>query len=225
MKTKAIAYLRCSTSEQAESGLGLDAQRARIIAYAALYDVEIVRFEVDAGLSGSSLKRPALQSALASLRDGTANALLVVKLDRLTRSVGDLSNLLSDYFADGQFALLSVSDQFDTRSAGGRLVMNIMASVGQWEKEVIQERTKAALSVKKQRGERVGGIPYGTMVGPDGKTLVPNFYERAIILGVTLQARQGKSFTEISAEAAAAGKFARNGRPFSIRQISAMVAG
>ena len=224
MKTRACAYLRCSTSEQAESGLGLDSQRARIIAYAALYDVEIVRFESDAGISGSSMDRAALQSALASLRDGTANALLVAKLDRLTRSVGDLNALLADYFSKGDFALLSVGEQFDTRSAAGRLVLNILTSIGQWEREVICERTTAALAVKRARGERVGGIPYGKRADESTKILLDAPNECETIALARGFAADGCRIAEIGRLLTAGKRFPRQGRHWSHRQIATMLA-
>lgn len=78
------------------------------------------------------------------LRAGKAEAILVVKLARLTRSVKDLGDLVERYFASGKWALLSVSEQIDTRSAAGRLVLNVLASVAQWEREATGERTSAA---------------------------------------------------------------------------------
>ncbi len=82
----------------------------------------------DAGHSAKSLDRPGLQRALGMLKAGDAEALLVVKLDRLTRSVVDLGTLVDHYFAPGKAALLSVGEQIDTRSAAGRLVLNTAPS-------------------------------------------------------------------------------------------------
>jgi site-specific DNA recombinase len=116
------------------------------------------------------------------LRANEAEAILVVKLDRLTRSVHDLGVLLDEYFTHPRFALLSVSENIDTRSAGGRLVLNVLASVAQWEREAIGERTKAALGVKRHRGQYTGGRPpYGWRLGTDGTTLDPDPAEQAVI--------------------------------------------
>ena len=144
MGTKAVAYVRVSTEKQADAGQSLDAQRAKVTAYAGLYDLELVEVIVDAGASAKTLDRPGLTRALAMLKSGEADALVVVKLDRLTRSVRDLGELVDRYFANGKAALLSVSEQIDTRSAGGRLVLNVLASVSQWEREAIGERTADA---------------------------------------------------------------------------------
>jgi hypothetical protein len=99
---------------------------AKVAAYAELYDLELVEVVVDAGASAKTLDRPGLVRALGMLRrGGEAEALLVVKLDRLTRSVRDLGELVERHFAPGKAALLSVGEQIDTRGAAGRLVLNI----------------------------------------------------------------------------------------------------
>jgi DNA invertase Pin-like site-specific DNA recombinase len=161
-----------STDKQADRGVSLDAQRAKVKAYAELYDLDSADVIVDAGESAKSLDRPGLQRALAMLKAGEADALLVVKLDRLTRSVVDLGSLVERYFAPGKAALLSVGEQIDTRSAAGRLVLNVLASVSQWEREAIGERTATAMQHKARQGEYTGGqAPYGRRIGPDGAQL------------------------------------------------------
>jgi DNA invertase Pin-like site-specific DNA recombinase len=157
-RTRTVAYLRVSTDKQADRGVSLDAQRAKVAAYAELYDLELVEVVVDAGASAKTLDRPGLARALGMLRKGgEAEALLVVKLDRLTRSVRDLCELVERHFAPGKAALLSVGEQIDTRSAAGRLVLNVLASVSQWEREAIGERTAAAMQHKAACGEFTGG--------------------------------------------------------------------
>ena len=165
---KAIAYLRVSTEDQAAKGVSLEVQRAKIAAYALLYELELVAVIEDAGASGKSLNRPGLQRALAMLEAAEAEALIVMKLDRLTRSVRDLGELVDRHFAPGRAALLSVGEQIDTRSAAGRLVLNVLTSVAQWERETIVERTTVALAPKRARGERIGAIPYGYRLAADG---------------------------------------------------------
>src|SRR5215472_11276059 len=172
-KTRAVAYLRVSTDKQADKGVSLEAQRAKVDAYAQLYELELVDVVVDAGLSAKTLDRPGLRQALEMLKARQAEALLVVKLDRLTRSVVHLGHLVEEYFADGKSALLSVGEQIDTQSAAGRLVLNVLASVSQWEREAIGERTAAAMQHKASLGEYTGGdLPYGYRLGPDGERLI-----------------------------------------------------
>lgn len=166
---KAIAYVRVSTEEQAREGVSLAAQEAKIRAYAELYDLELVDVVIDAGVSAKTLKRPGLQQALAALESGEAEAIIIAKLDRLTRSVADWNTLIERYFGK-TYALLSVADQIDTRTAAGRLVLNVLVSVAQWEREAIGERTAAALEQKKAQGEHIGGVAFGYRV--EGTELV-----------------------------------------------------
>jgi DNA invertase Pin-like site-specific DNA recombinase len=166
---KAIGYIRVSTDEQAREGISLAAQEAKLRAYAELYDLELVAIVTDAGLSAKTLNRPGLSQALAALDAGEAEALVIAKLDRLTRSVTDWGTLIDRYFAK-RCALLSVADQIDTRTAAGRLVLNVLVSVAQWEREAIGERTATALAHKKAMGEHVGAPAYGFAV--EGAELV-----------------------------------------------------
>ena len=96
-----------------------------IAAYAGLYGLELVAVVEDAGVSAKTLERPGLQSVLAMLRRGDVEAVVVAKLDRLTRSVR----------TEGNAALLSVNEPIDGRSAGGRMVLNLLATVSQWARE------------------------------------------------------------------------------------------
>ncbi len=150
-----IGYTRVSTEEQAREGVSLATQEAKLRAYAELYELDLVEVVIDAGQSAKTLARPGLQAALAGLEGGRAQALVVAKLDRLTRSVRDLGTLLETYFKS-RFNLLSVADQVDTRSAAGRFVLNLLTSVAEWERETIGERTAAALAHKKAQGVRLG---------------------------------------------------------------------
>jgi DNA invertase Pin-like site-specific DNA recombinase len=179
---KVIGYIRVSTEEQATNGQSLDAQRAKLEGYAVLYDLELVGIIVDAGISAKSLNRPGLQEALAQLRRGAADGLVIAKLDRLTRSVGDWQKLIDGYFCEkAGKQLFSVADSIDTRTAAGRLVLNVLLSVAQWERETIAERTADALQHKIRKGERCGKVRFGFNLAADGKTLIPNAQEQEAV--------------------------------------------
>jgi site-specific DNA recombinase len=221
-RRRVIAYVRVSTDKQAESGLGLEAQRAKVAGYCALYDAELVRVYEDAGASASTLDRPALAAALEELAAGRADALLIVKLDRLTRSTRDLGDLLDRAQREG-WALLSVSESLDTGTAAGRLVVGVLGAVAQWEREAIGERTAAALAAKAARGERVGAAPYGQRLAADGATLEADPDEaRAVALVAQLRA-DGLSVRAIAEELQARGVPARRGRwhPTTVARILA----
>ncbi|MGV8120676.1 MAG: recombinase family protein [Candidatus Xenobiia bacterium LiM19] len=156
---KILGYIRVSTEEQATSGCSLSAQAEKIRAYAELYELTLIDILEDPGQSGKSLERPSLRKALEMLKNGMAKGILVTKLDRLTRSVSDMDYLIREYFGDKspyEATLFSVADQVDTRTASGRLVLNVLMSVAQWERETIGERTKAALDHLKAQGKKLG---------------------------------------------------------------------
>ena len=193
VRMKVIGYIRVSTDEQAQGGVSLEAQRAKLEQYAELYDLDLVDVVVDAGVSAKNLHRDGLKAALGALDSGQAAGLLVAKLDRLTRSVRDLSDLLEKYFGT-KYALLSVAEKVDTSSAAGRMILNIMATVSQWEREVIGERTSAALQHKIAQGQHVGSPALGFQIN-EGQ-LEENQAELAVVDrisalradGMTLQA-------------------------------------
>jgi DNA invertase Pin-like site-specific DNA recombinase len=151
---KVIGYVRVSTEEQGRSGLGLDAQRATIAQTAAARGWE-VEWIVDSGASGKSLNRPGLQSALAKLKAHEADAIVVAKLDRLSRSVHDFSGLVLRAEREG-WAISVVDAGIDTTTAAGDLVAGVMVQVAQWERRAIGERTKAALAEARARGVQLG---------------------------------------------------------------------
>jgi DNA invertase Pin-like site-specific DNA recombinase len=223
--TRAVAYLRVSTEKQADKGVSLEAQRAKVEAYAQLYDLQLVEVVVDAGASAKTLDRPGLQRALQMLKARHAEALLVVKLDRLTRSVVHLGQLLEDYFAEGKWALLSVGEQIDTRSAAGRLVLNVLASVSQWERETIGERTSAAMQHKASVGEYTGGdFPYGYRLGPDGEKLIEDPEEQKALAAAQQLRGVGFSLRSVARELNAKGFRSRTGKPFAHVQVARMLA-
>lgn len=201
MKTpKAIGYVRVSTDEQATEGYSLAAQRAKLEAYASLHDLELVDVAADEGLSGKRAdNRPGLQRALGMLRRGEAHALVVLKLDRLSRSTRDVLDFVEGSDREG-WAVHSISEKLDTSSAAGRFVVTILAALAQMEREQIGERTSAAMSHMKRQGLRVGSIPFGFDLAADGRTLVPNAREQEIIAEARRLLASGWSRRRIAAE-------------------------
>lgn len=214
--TRVIAYIRVSTDKQEKSGLSLEAQRAKVVAYAAAYDLTLVDVLVDA-MTAKNLHRPVLRQALAALKAGKADALLVVKLDRLTRSVRDLGELIENHFGN-RADLLSVGDHIDTRSASGRLILNVLVSVAQWEREAISERTKAAAAVVRERGERWGAVPYGMALASQQegeRRLVPVPEEQEIVRRALDGRAAGMSLRAIASTLPTT----RTGSPWTAEQV------
>lgn len=232
-KTKVVGYVRVSTEEQAREGVSIDAQTSKIRAYCELYDLELVQMFIEAGASAKSLKkRPALQEALDHLSrssaQGYTSGLVVAKLDRLTRSVRDLDTLISTYFAENskcQASLFSVADQIDTRSASGRLILNILTSVAQWERETIGERTKDALAHKRSKGERISRrIPYGYQLADDGVRLEPCLTELEAARQAQHWHERGKPLRWIGSWLEGDGMLQRNGKPWHPSSIKTLLA-
>ena len=196
---KAVGYIRVSTQDQAESGLSLKHQEDKIKAYCEALDIDLMSIEVDAGHSGKSLNRPAMQKILSKIQAKQIEAVVILKLDRLTRSVRDLGFLV-ELFEKTGVALVSVQDSINTSTAAGRLVLNVLGSVSQWEREAIGERTKAALQVKKQQGQRVGQVPFGFKLAADGESLLPETNEQEILSVIRELRSSGLSYRKIAAE-------------------------
>src|ERR1043166_5229156 len=141
----AIGYARVSTDRQAEKGVSLDAQKSRIEAMAVVQERTLAEVIVDGGESAKNLNRPGLQRLLSLVQAGKVQAVIVAKLDRLTRSVKDLCSLL-ELFEKKGVALISVAESLDTSTAAGRLVITIMGAVSQWEREAIGDRKSTRLN-------------------------------------------------------------------------------
>ena len=139
---RVIGYTRVSTEEQSRSALSLESQETKIRAYCPIYDLDLVRIVSDPGCSGKDLDRPGMAEVLAALRrrKGGIDGVVIVKLDRLTRSIGDWDDLIREFFQPrAGKRLFSVGDSIDTGTAAGELVLNVLMAVAQWERKAIAE--------------------------------------------------------------------------------------
>ena len=150
-----IAYARVSTAEQANSGLGLEAQLAAIQAHATAHGLTVTHVYTDEGLSAKTLDRPQLTAALAALRNGETSGIIVSKVDRLSRSLTDLLGIVDNATREG-WRLVALDMGLDTATPAGRFTLSLLGAVGELERNLISERTKAALAAKKARGARLG---------------------------------------------------------------------
>lgn len=222
MNTKpAVGYVRVSTEQQAEGGESLALQETKIRAMAEVQGVELADVVVDGGASAKSLVRPGMERVLDLVRSRSVSKVIVYKLDRLTRSVRDLADVLALFERHG-VALVSVSENLDTGSAAGRLVLNVMASVAQWEREVIGERTREALASKRSKGQRVGAVPFGFQPGIDG-ALVENLREQTALRLARERRAAGASYQSIADELNRRGHRTRTGRPFAYQNVQNMI--
>lgn len=198
-------YVRCSTAEQAASGLGLQAQLDRAHAYVAALELGEgceVRVYTDAGESAGSTSRPALQALLADVRARRVAVVVVAKLDRLTRKVRDLLDLVATFERHGT-ALASVSERIDASSATGRLMLQLLGVFAEFEREQIRERTRVACAAKRARGEAHGFVPFGSR--DVAKRLAPVAAELDAIEVMRRMRGEGASLRDIAAELQARG--------------------
>jgi site-specific DNA recombinase len=219
---QAIGYVRVSTDRQAEQGVSLEVQEAKIRAMATVQGVDLDEVIIDGGESAKNLKRPGLERLLAMVNAGKVQAVIIAKFDRLTRSVKDLAALL-ELFEKKKVALVSVAESLDTGSAAGRLVITIMAAVSQWEREAIGERTRDALRHKRAQGERTGNVPYGFRVAPDGRHVEPDDAEQAAVSAITELRAQGHSLRRIAVTLNGRGHRTRRGTEWRLESVNRVV--
>ncbi|HJQ90479.1 MAG TPA: recombinase family protein [Acidimicrobiia bacterium] len=147
-----VAYCRVSTEEQAAEGFSIDGQADKLIAYAELHDLGEVTVVEDAGASGKNLERPGLQQVLSMIDRGHVEHLLVWRLDRLSRNLGDLI-LLADTFGKADVALHSFTERLDLSSATGRMFYNVLGSFAQFYREQLAENVVMGMSRAAREGK------------------------------------------------------------------------
>ncbi len=219
---KALGYVRVSTDKQAEQGVSLEAQEAKIRAMATVQGAALDDVIVDGGESAKSLNRPGLQRLLGLVNTGKVEAVIVAKLDRLTRSVRDLCGLL-ELFEKRKVALVSVAEALDTGSAAGRLVITIMGAVSQWEREAIGERTRDALNHKRSNGERVGNIRFGYRLCADGRHVEPDPGEQAALAAIRNLRQDGHTLRGIAAALNSRALRTRRGSAWRLEHVARII--
>lgn len=152
---RVLAYIRCSTIEQAESAAGMEAQRAAILAECERRNWPDPEFFEDAGESGASLDRPGLQAALVEIAGGGVDVLVTAKLDRLSRSVQNFAALMAWLTDELDTRLVVLDVDVDTASPAGALVAHVISATAEWERRVISARTRDGLRAIRARGGQI----------------------------------------------------------------------
>ncbi len=152
---RVVGYVRVSTGEQAVSGAGLEAQRRAIRDECARRRWDLVAICEDRGSSAKGLQRPGLTNALQTVESGGAEAILVAKVDRLSRSLTDFAGLMERSRRQG-WALVALDLGVDTTTPSGEMLANVLAVFAQFERRIIGERTRVALAVRRSEGVRLG---------------------------------------------------------------------
>ncbi len=196
----AVGYVRVSTSEQAQEGISLDAQREKLGLWASLHDRELISVHEDAGVSGSSIDhRPGVRAALdeACQRRG---ALVVHSLSRLGRSTRD-TLLIADRLSKARAELVSLSERIDTTSASGRMIFRLLAALCEFERDQVSERTQTAMRHLRRQGRRISRhAPFGWDLTPDERHVVENRREQSAITLMHRLRAKGVSYAAIGEE-------------------------
>lgn len=182
--------VRCAvyTRKSSEDGLdqeynSIDAQRDAGHAYIASQRAEgwiaVADDYDDAAFSGGNMERPALKRLMADIEAGRVDVVVIYKIDRLTRSLADFSKMVEVFERQG-VSFVSVTQQFNTTTSMGRLMLNVLLSFAQFEREVTGERIRDKIAASKRKGIWMGGVP---ALGYDvaNRRLIPNEAEAKII--------------------------------------------
>ena len=198
---RAVGYVRVSTDMQAADGLSLDAQVAAIEQYCAAHGYSLVRVCKDV-ISGGKDQRPGLQDALATLKRG-ADMLIVLKFDRLSRSIKHFCELYETYFKSGEKELVAIRESIRLDSSLGRALVGILLVFAQMEREATGERTREAIRHIRNMGYHFGRVPYGyrTEVAPNNprfRILVEEPEQQAVLQRIKAWVQQDIGITEIA---------------------------
>lgn len=157
MTNRVVGYIRVSTVDQAAHGAGMDAQRASISRACEYRDLDLIEIVADDGYSGKNMKRPGLERCLQMVRSGEVAGIMVTKLDRLSRSIKDFSDIMAASQREA-WRLIILEPDIDFSTPFGKLLANILASFAEFERDMISMRTKEGMAERKRQGARIGRV-------------------------------------------------------------------
>lgn len=175
-KRTTALYIRVSTDAQFEEGYSVDAQKEKLAQYCKLKDIDSFEFYIDGGWSGSNIDRPEIKRLIDDIISDRVAAVVVYKLDRLSRSQKDTIFLLEDVFIPHNCAFISLNENFDTSTPYGKAMIGILSVFAQLERENIRERTRMGMYERVKSGLWMGGgrVPFGYDYDKEQNILVPN---------------------------------------------------
>jgi DNA invertase Pin-like site-specific DNA recombinase len=200
LTTRAVGYARCSTAEQASEGMGLETQVSRIRAWADAVDAEVVEVVTDGGVSGGKpLAERAGGKRIAALLDARkpdADAVVVLRLDRLGRDAAETLALLKR-FRSGKVGLVSVADRLDLGTPHGRAMAGVTAVFAELERALVGQRTADALGQLRNQGRPWNHPPFGWQV--ENGHLKPHRGEQATLARARELRAEGHGYARIAA--------------------------
>lgn len=194
---RTIGYIRVSTQRQAESGVSIDAQREAIAGYCQAKALGKPEFVTDDGYSGKSLNRPGVQEVIRRAQAGEVDHVVVYALDRLSRRTRDVLEVVANVF-DGRVGFSSIREDVNTTGAMGKFVLTLMGALAELERGLISERTLEAAAECRRQGRRWGQVPFGYAVGDNGKALVEDPTEFAVLERIRSERASGTSYDRIA---------------------------
>ena len=200
MKYAAVLYTRVSTEEQSVNGVSLEDQKERLLSYCKMKGLEPVHIIQEKGVSAAKplATRPGGQELLQIVKKGDVEHVIALKLDRLFRDAADALNVTQTWDKDGvALHLVDMGGQaINTASAMGRFFLSMMASFAELERNLISERTKAAMEYKRSHRETYGPPPFGFRKVENN--LVEDKIEMEIIKRVKKWREQGQTLMKIA---------------------------
>jgi len=231
-------YCRKSVEERAEETFGsIENQHESILSFIASHKhegwVALAERYDDNGFTGSNTNRPSLQKLINDIKEGRVNMVIVYKLDRLSRSLVDFVQILK-FFEENNVAFASITQPIDTSTSTGKLMLHILSSFAEFERELISERTRDKMAAARKRGQWMGGRPpLGYDVAKDSKKLVVNQEDAKLIHEIFDLYLKGNSLLKVAQIINEKGyrskqATAKNGRKFGgikfgITHIQAMI--
>jgi len=176
-KTNIALYIRVSTDAQVD-GYSIDVQKERLEAYvkSMFSEPDTVTMYIDGGFTGANLDRPRMKDMIADIQNGLITHVIVMKLDRLSRSQRDTLYLIEDVFTPNNVSFISINESFNTSTSFGRTAISILSAFAQMERETIYERTRSGMKKRVEAGYWMGGgiVPFGYDYDQNKGILVPN---------------------------------------------------
>lgn len=213
-------YIRVSTQEQAREGISLAAQEKLLRDYCKLYKYGIYNIYIDDGYSAKNMNRPALQNLISDIKNKKIESVLVWKLSRISRSVIDLLTLLKE-FEKYNVQFISYSEQFDTNTAVGKLLITVLASVAEFERETISDNVKTALNYRASLGKPTATQVLGYKRYEEKLFVIDK--EAELIKEIFLEYLDCLNYSEVARRLNAKGYVGKRGKKFKANQIKTII--
>ncbi len=205
-------------------GNSLSTQKTRLHQYVAQRKWTVGKVFTEAGLSAKNTRRPALQHMLRWARDGKIDVVLVDKVDRISRNLVDLLNLIGDLRIWG-VAFVSASQSFDTSTSAGNLMLNVLGSVAQFEREIIGDRVRENMMERARKGLwSSGSVPYGYKVNPETKVLQIEKKEARTVRAIYEEFLKTGSLTRTCHNINSAGRVTRRDKAWSFSSVKRILS-